>query len=350
MNIDNIEYSNISENLWIDDSGDNFYYSFTVGEDKVEGKLDYSLKKWNSAMKVAVAKTAVSKLKSEHKQIVVKKEIITFDLLVTKSYRLDHKASFVQIEYYEKYIKEFIGSKNILKINSFDLKKVFDYQYSNGFKLSTLLITFDFLKVVFNTAMNQKIITDNPCRYINIQTILDNTYTKTIKDKLNEIYNTATIIFKDEPLYLAFILFLLHGKRKKDIYLLMWELIDFKNDSFLVKPGKKKYHYLHPTIKEELLKVKRESGFLYKSEIEVNSNNVEDIKNHFKKINKYIPDFSINHMEYLVEQLQERQVFGDDYSSYKASSQPKPKREQRLIGKSRTIKPKLNIGKFSKKT
>ena len=350
MKIDNIEFSNIANDLWIDDLGDKFYYSFILGDNKIDGILDYTDKNWNSAMKLAVAKVAVTKLKNEQKQLVINNSIFTFDKLVSQSYKLNHKSNFVEIDYYEKYIKTFIGDKDLKEINSFDIKKIFDYQYQNGFTLSTLKITFDFLNSILNLALRSDLISENPCNSINIQMIQENTYIKTIKDKLNETYNVSCIIFKDEPLYLAFILFLLHGKRKKDLLLLRWELIDFDNNNFTVKPTKKKYHYLHPTIKEELLRVKKSYGFIYQDDIEINEKVTIDIKEQFNKINKYIPDFSINNMEYLVEQLQERQVFGEEYSVYKPSKSEVPKTKQKLIAKSKIIKPKLNIGKFSKKT
>ena len=353
MKIGNSEFSNIADDIWVDDTGSRYYYSFKMNDDsKIDGILDYSDKNWNSAMKLAVAKAAVAKLKNEHKQLVVKDQVFTFDKLVQKAYKLNQKANFVEFSYYEKYIKEFIGDMDILEINSFDIKKIFDSQYSHNLKLSTLRITYDFLDTIFKIALTSKVINDNPCISINIQVILEKIYIKTIKDKLNELYNVASIIFKDQPLYLAFVLFILHGKRKKDLLLLKWELIDLEHNSFYIKPTKKRRYYLHPTIKEELVKIRKNYGFLYKNDIELNYQIDLDIKDHLNKINQYIPDFNLSNIEYLVEQLQERQVFGEDVSSYNTSTQEsnKPKPEQKRIVRSKTIKPKLNIGKFSKKT
>ncbi|MCK5293263.1 MAG: hypothetical protein KAJ49_01330 [Arcobacteraceae bacterium] len=351
MKIDNIEYSSIANDLWVDDLGNKFYYSFELGDISIDGVLDYSDKKWNVAMKLAVAKTTVSKLKNEQKQLIISNAIFTFDILVNKAYKLTQKANFVEIDYYEKYIKSFIGKKDIKEINSFDIKEIFDYQYDNGFKLSSLSITFDFLNSMLGLAILSDLIMENPCNSFNIQVIKENTYIKTIKDKLNEIYNVAAIVFKDEPLYLAFILFILHGRRKKDMFILRWELIDFEHNRLKIKSNRRKHYYLHPSIKEELLKVKKSYGFIYKSEIEVIDEPVESIKEQFYRLNQYIPDFSLTNMEYLVEQLQERQVFGDEYSSYKPTtkSKSKPYKKQKQIVRTQTIKPSLNIGKFRKK-
>ncbi|MEA2051178.1 MAG: phage integrase SAM-like domain-containing protein [Campylobacterota bacterium] len=350
MKIEDSEYTSITDDLWISDSGDKFYYSFMISSKKFSGKLDYSTKNWNSSMKLAVAKTTVSKLKAKHKQLIIKNPILTFDSFIQKSYSLTQKSNFVQIDYYEKYIKRFIGLMEVSEINHFEIKKIFDFQYYKNLKLSTLKITYSFLHEIFSLAVKRNIIKVNPCNSFNINVIQENIYLKTIKEKLNEIYNVSSIVFQNQPSYLAFILFILHGRRKKDIMNLRWELIDFDNNSFVLKVSKKKNHYLHPTIKEELLKVRKKFGFIYHENIELVEINSVDIRQEFAKINNYIPEFSISNMEYLVEQLQERQVFGEDISIYSSEKDSSPHSEQKLIAKSKIIKPKLNIGKFSKKT
>lgn len=335
----------ISDELWCDDTGSLFYYKFKEFGELKEGELDYSKKKWNNDMKLSVAKTTLSKEKKKNKQIV-KKEKLTFDDFMEKHVNFQDIADFVEQRYYKKYIQYDLGELPLEWITAEDIKNIFNKQ-QNNFKLSVYEITSNFLIKVFDFAVKKGLIVENPCKYINFRYAKEKQYVKLIHEKITEIYDVVSIIFHDNPLIVSFFLFLINGKKSKKILSLKWELIDFEYNLYRLEHNTQKTNYLHPAIKEELLKIKKKQGYVYQNDIDIDPNiKIPTIMEESYKINNYIPEFSIKYLQSLVEEFQERQTFESDIN-LDTDLRNKPAKQ---IVQKKTIKPKLNIGKFSKKT
>jgi len=341
----------VEDDLWVNDTKDKFYYKFKVNDKVYEGEFDYSKKPWNNSIKLSVARAALSKLKVQHKQVTILNHF-TLDRYVKEIFKLTSIASLVQMRYYENGVKQKLGDKDISIITPENIKELFDnMREQRDFKLSTFRITFDFLNLIFDAAYKKNIIKLNPCEALNIEFIRENEYIKSVKDKIHEIYNVISVVFKDDPLSQSFFLFLLNGKKMKKILTLRWEYIDFENNSYRLNPKKYKSHYLHPAIKEELLKVRKKSGLIYENDFDIETP-ILSVEEQSFKVNEYIPDFNIEILEFLVEELHERQTYGESYSTYDSSKRQKPQQKptQKLITKPTKVRPNLNIGKFSKKT
>ncbi len=328
----------ITAELWCDSSINHFYYKFSDGVKDIDGKLDYSLKKWDDAMKVSVAKGVVSREKSKYQKIALREEI-TLDRFIHNEFKDNTIANLIELKYYNNYLQKYLGFKNLKLITPNEIEHTFKEQQKYGFKLSTYKITLNFIMKVFEKAVERKIIQKNPCHFIDFEYIRESEYVKFIQDKISEIYNVVSIVFHKDPLVLSFYLFLLKGKKKEKIMELRWELIDFEHNTFRLNRLKSKTYYLHPAIKDELLKVYKRSGLVYENDIEIN-NPTLTIEEESYKINNYIPDFSIESLEILVDELQEREPF------------IRPTHQNRMdefkqLPQVSIIKPKLKIGKFA---
>lgn len=328
----------ITKELWCDGSVNHFYYKFNNGLKDIDGKLDYSDKKWDNAMKISVAKGIVTREKNKYQKISVRKEL-TLDRFIQNEFKDETIAGLVELRYYKNYLQNYLGFKNLKLITPTDIENTFKEQQKFGFKLSTYKITSSFIIKVFEKAIEKKILLKNPCHFIDFEFIKESEYIKFIQDKISEIYNVVNIIFEKDPLVLSFYLFLLKGKKKEQIIELRWELIDFENNTFRLNRFKSKTHYLYPAIKDELLKVYKRAGLVYENDIDIN-NPTLTIEEESYKINNYIPDFSIESLEILVDELQERQPFlRQNYTNQMD--------EFKQLPQISIIKPKLKIGKFA---
>ena len=345
--MDNKSYftKQLTEELWCDENTSVFYYKFKDEDEYIEGTLDFSQKKWTSDMKISVAKATLQKEKNKNKQLI-QKEQLTFDNFITKYVEFHDVADFIEKRYYEKYIKNYLGMIPIEVITEEDIKHIFSKQ-QNHFKLSVYKITSDFIIRVFDYAVQKNLIPLSPCKKLNFKYAQEKQYVKLIQEKITEIYDVVNILFHNKPLVISFFLFLIHAKKKKKILNLKWELIDFDNSNYRIETNISKLYYLHPAIKEELLKVRKSYGYVYQNDIDSNKDiKIPTISEESYKINNYIPEFSIKLLESLVEEFKEREVFGEEINLDTELRNSK----QKQIPEKKIIKPKLNIGKFSKKT
>lgn len=342
----NIKYTKqITNELWSDESASKFYYRFKSGNLDIDGNLDYSDKlKWDKNMKISVAKATLGKEKAKRKQMIVRGEL-KLSIFVKKNFACDEISDFIVLRYYEKHIKPYLGEMQIDKIQSKDIEHMIKSQIDKEFNLSTFKIVTEFLIKIFELAVDKKIISYNPTREIEFHYIEEKEYIKVLQDKLSEIYNVVTIVFSKDPLITSFFLFLFNGKSAKQLNNLKWELIDFETNSYRFKKEKMKRNYLHPAIKDELLKVRKEYGPVYQSDIELDGEIQSSISEKSYKINQYIPDFSIKSLENLVEELRERKSFEEEVREYREQ-----KMKQKALPQKKIIKPKMSIGKVKKKT
>jgi len=345
MSKKNIYTKKITDELWSDETNSLFYYKFVEYGELNDGKLDFSEKKWNDAMKISVAKATLKKEKKKNKQII-KKEKLTFDDFINKHVDFQDISYLIEQRYYKKYIQSTLGELPLEWITVEDIKAIFNQQ-QNNFKLSVYEITSQFLIKVFDFAVKKGFVKENLCKQIDFRYARETQYLKLIHEKIAEIYDVISILFHNNPLMLSFFLFLVNGRKKEKMLNLKWEFIDFEYDSYRLESNTHKINFLHPAIKEELLKVRKQKGYVYQNDIDINQDiKIPTIIEESYKINNYIPEFSIEFLESLVEEFQERQTFNAEKNFDTEFEKPK----QKQIVQKKIIKPKLNIGKFSKKT
>jgi len=340
----NIKYhKQITEELWSDESGSQFYYKFLNGKSYISGNLDFSKKNWNNDMKISVAKATVEKEKKKNKQITTRIQL-TFDDFMKKYINFKDISDYIEQTYYKKYMQNYLGDLLLESITTEDIKDVL-IKKQNSFKLNVYEITSRFLIKSFDFAVEKGLLVENPCNDIDFRYIKEEQYMKLIHERIVEIHDIVSILFYNNPLVLSFFFFLINGKKEKDIVTLRWELIDFEYSNYRLKSNRNKINYLHPAIKEELLKVKKQRGYVYPNDIDSDLDiEKPTVKEEIYKINNYIPEFSINFLEFLIEEFQERQTFNSEVSLNSVLGNSNIKQ----IPQKQIKKPKLKIRKFKK--
>jgi integrase len=300
-------------------------------------------------MTIAVAKAAVAKLKKNNaQQLTVKKQLsITLDSFVMRLFNTTVIADAIELKYYNRFIKPFIGSMNIVEIRSVHIEKIFQF-LSQQAPLSSFKIVYDLLFELFTHAISKRRIRVNPLLSINLSYNYENEYTRFLKEKIAEIYDVIQIVFKDEPLTKSFFLFLFNGKKRDDILNLRWELINFNANTYRIRSNRPNSHFLQPAIKKELFKIRKQHGLIYHNDIDI-ENPILSIEEQSFKINRYIPDFNIDSFEYIIEELHERQAFDTNILVNNSVQENIQTRNINQLQRSRpkTIKAKKNIGNIN---
>lgn len=336
----------ISDDIWANKTFDKFYYKFEQSQTIQEGLLDYSNKKFNKSLAIAVAKAAVFKLRNKSSQLATK-ELFSFNSFVAKSYDDKVLENLIKLKYYQSHAKPIIGNLSVHEIKLFHFREIFSKLVQKDKRYSSFKILYDFLYETFNMLLIQKQIKFNPLAAGDLGYDLDKQYLTFLKDKISEAYNVVNLVFKENPLVLSFFLFILNGKKKEEILKLQWELIDFEFDAYRIDRRKPKRHFLHPAVKEQLLKVRKTNGLVYQNEIDMDQPMVTIDEQSFK-INQYIPDFSLEVFEDMLEDYHERQSFVQQSQNF---SQPQNNIQiSNKAAKPKIIKAKRNFGKSDKKS
>ena len=325
----------IATGLWCNEQATIFYYDFKVDNSRIRGTLDYSNKNWSIAMKTSVAKAHIAKVKEE-KKALLSNDLVKFDTFITRYFNKQKKSEWIKtkINHYNKYIKQFLGSKRVRAIKKSDIEQILQYQKELNLKPRTLKTTLEVLNPIFKKAIENGIITKNPCNGIKIEIPSSKKVIQNPEEKLQEITNILYKVFAIDPFYLSFYLFAMQGRSKSEILKLRWEYIDFKNNSYQIDANSRSYILL-PNIKEQLLKFKLPYGWVYESSHNL-GHPITNIEKQTAKIKKYIPQFTIRYMQDIVKEVQERQIMGI-YTPKIEHPKPKPVK----------LKPKLAIGKFA---
>ena len=338
----------VATGLWCNDAATVFYYDFKVDSSRIRGTLDYTGKNWSMAMKTSVAKAHIQKVKDEKKELLAN-DLVKFDLFINRYFNKLKKTDWVKtkINHYNKYIKEFLGSKRVRSIKKADIETILEAQKKLNLKPRTLKTTLEVLSPVFKKAIENGIITKNPCSGIKIEIESKKEVILDPEKKLQQIVQTLYKVFEDDPYYLSLYLFAMQGRTKGEILKIRWEFIDFDNNLYRVKENGKSY-LLQPNVKEQLSKFKKPYGWVYESTHNL-GRPISNIEKQTIKIKEFIPKFTIRYMQDIVKEVQERQVMG-------LFSPPVVQAQESFVEKSQEIekpkklkvKPKLAIGKFSK--
>lgn len=143
--------------------------------------------------------------------------------------------------YYNTYIKNTIGKKQIAKITKADCQRIINEMVQNGKKHSTMSNLKSCLNIVFECALDDDIIVKNPAKNLQVP--------QTEKTKRNAIEQRQINLFmgyvKNSERYafsyLAFIVLFNLGMRIGEMAALTWDDVDFKEDTITINKTVNRY-------------------------------------------------------------------------------------------------------------
>ncbi len=307
-------------NIKIHKDGIKFWFDFTIN-----GKRTSRL--WNANLN----HTKADKLRSAVKQLeVYRTEVehqngITADIDATVNHYWqilqDNKKDkwsdhwmLNNTNFYDKYIRQSLGSKKIREVKPAMLTK-FNTTISH-LSPRTQKTAYELLNPIINLAIEDEIIDRSPIKQSHIpkrkqleeKKIVTDAVTKykAVHKSIHQVFGTDKVItFEDgttlqcniDPHYRALFLFGFYGRRKTEVLDLQWKDIDFVNNVYTVRAENSKVNVdmtfqLPLDVKEALLEF---------ADIDGNVFAVKHIERHYKKIRKItgINEFTFHWMRNL---------------------------------------------------
>jgi len=172
-------------------------------------------------------------------------------------------------KYYDKYIRDTIGSKRIRDVKPSMLTQ-FNKTISH-LAPRTQKIAYELLIPIFNLAIEDEIIDRTPIKKIHIPKRTQLEEKKIITDavtKYRAIYTAINKVYSDNPHHRALFLLGFHGRRKNEVLNLKWEDIDFNNDTYTIRAETSKVNidmtFQLPTdVKSALLEFRDTQGKVF---------------------------------------------------------------------------------------
>ncbi len=143
--------------------------------------------------------------------------------------------------YYNTYIKNTIGKKQIIKITKADCQKIINEMIESGKKHSTMANLKSCLNIVFECAIDDDVIVKNPAKNLQIpqtesrkRTALEGKYIKAFMEyvKNSEQYSYS---------YPAFVVLFNLGVRVGEMAAITWQDVDFQNNTISINKTVNRY-------------------------------------------------------------------------------------------------------------
>ena len=184
--------------------------------------------------------------------------------------------------YYVLYIKNTLGKKSIETIKEMHIKKIITSMENKGLKERTQKAVLEVLKPMFNMAVRNKMLKENPAQNINITIPSQKKIVVGATELFREVFNGINEYYHDNPFYKALFLFGFTGRRKSEILNLKWSNIDFKNNYYWIEDtkNKDKQKYELPSYLIDPLQSIRDNrrGLVFKSPISYTEEQIEQRK------------------------------------------------------------------------
>ena len=143
--------------------------------------------------------------------------------------------------YYDTYIRNTIGKKQIAKITKADCQRIINEMIQNGKKHSTMANLKSCLNVVFECALDDDILIKNPARNLQLPRTKKKEREAIEEHKvelfMNYIKQSQSYSFS----YSAFVVLFNTGVRIGELVALTWDDIDFKRNTITVDKGLNRY-------------------------------------------------------------------------------------------------------------
>jgi len=177
----------------------------------------------------------------------------------------------------------------------------------------TQKIILEVLNPVFDYAIRNRYLTENPAQHITIKIPSQKKIVTNATELFKRVYMGIIEYYHDEPFYKALFLFAFTGRRKSEILNLKWENIDFTNSYYWIedtKNGEKQRFKLSPMLQVTLLELHDDRvGLVFKSPI--TGKKIVNLDRQMKQLRKYtkIDNLTLHYMRnILVSALAEQQT------------------------------------------
>ncbi len=262
-------------NIKIHKDGIRFWFDFTID------KKRYS-RLWNANKnhtKTDKLRSAVQQLESFRREVEHQKGIeantdATIDnyweiLKINKKNKWSSPQMDKNKSYYNKYIKDTLGSKRIK-----DVKPAMFTQFNRTIShlaTRTQKMAYELLIPIFKLAIEDEIIDRTPIKSSHVPKRKQLEEKKIITDavtKYKAVHKAIHKVYVENPHHRAIFLLGFYGRRRNEVLNLHWEDIDFKNNVYIVRATSSKVNIdmtfqLPSDAKDALLEMKESSGSVF---------------------------------------------------------------------------------------
>lgn len=304
MAINAKDYPNkIEPGLLADKGFDKFFYRFQHEGKQKKGIIDYSTKQMDKRTRITKAKTELTQIKQDLADGHSASAISLDKLFQTYSNTNASDTNWAKIKQgaYNRYIQGDLGAKHIDKIKEMHVTKIISKMKNEGLSPRTQKTILEILKPLFNFAVKNKYIKENPIADLTVKIPSQKKVVTNATDNFTKIYNGILKYYDRKPFYQALFLFgILSGRRKSEILNLKWENIDFDNNYYWIEDTKNDESQKFPLpaiIKEKLLEFdKTRTGLVFKSP--VTGGVISNLDRQMRQLKKHLemPEISMHYM------------------------------------------------------